>query len=261
MTNFDKQLDALNTGPTPALPAEPVELNTPIAPPPPLPDGSATAPSPYAPTPPVYSPAAGPRPAGRRYGFLCNYCSSRLEATESMAGQSGTCPTCGNTILIPILDHRGRLIDPTTGQIVKQDPHPVHAYAAAGHRAPQIVAINEGADRKIRCPRCQRDNPLSANNCAGCGLPFTMDGTVGDAISGTNTWAVASLVLGIVSLVGAGCFIVPPILAIIFGFIALRGGRQTSSPQAGNGLAIAGVIMGFVALALVGLYIFFVAMR
>src|SRR4051812_23219313 len=32
----------------------------------------------------------GQRPmgvAGRRYGFLCSYCSSRLEAVESMAGQ------------------------------------------------------------------------------------------------------------------------------------------------------------------------------
>src|SRR4051812_15824992 len=47
-----------------------------------------------------------PRPVamvGRRYGFLCSYCSSRLEAVESMAGQSGTCPTCGKSIVIPIL--------------------------------------------------------------------------------------------------------------------------------------------------------------
>src|SRR6185369_14138483 len=74
------------------------------------------------------------------HGFLPSYCSSRLEAVESMAGQSGTCPTCGNSIVIPILDYRGRLIDPTSGQVIKQDPHPVHAYAAAGHKAPQIVA-------------------------------------------------------------------------------------------------------------------------
>src|SRR5579864_9204881 len=84
--------------------------------------------------------AAAPHPVaqvhrGRRYGFACAYCSSRLEAVESMAGQSGTCPTCANSIVIPILDSRGRLIDPTSGKIIKQDPHPVHAYAAAGHKA------------------------------------------------------------------------------------------------------------------------------
>src|SRR3954463_15325850 len=29
------------------------------------------------------------RPTGKRYGFNCGYCSSRLEATESMAAQEG----------------------------------------------------------------------------------------------------------------------------------------------------------------------------
>ena len=80
--------------------------------------------------------AAG-RFASRRYGFNCGYCSSRLEATGAMAAQEGQCPTCGNQITIPILDRYGRLIDPKTRQIIKQDPHPVHAYAAAGERAPR----------------------------------------------------------------------------------------------------------------------------
>src|SRR5215207_438024 len=93
------------------------------------------------------------RPSGKRYGFNCGYCSSRLEATESMAAQEGQCPTCGNNITIPILDRYGRLIDPKTRQIIKQDPHPVHAYAAAGERAPGIVRGRDGK-QMIRCPRC-----------------------------------------------------------------------------------------------------------
>jgi len=191
--------------------------------------------------------------SGRRYGFLCSYCSSRLEAIESMAGQTGTCPTCGNSIIIPILDYRGRLIDPTSGQVIKQDPHPVHAYAAAGHKAPLIVAGQGSDDRFIRCPRCNRNNILTANNCLGCGLPFTMEGTVGDAVSGTNTWAVASLVLGIVSI--PGCFfVVPPILAIIFGGIALRNTNQATGQTSGSGLAIAGLILG--TLGLLGAFLF-----
>ena len=95
---------------------------------------------------------------------------------------------------------RGRLIDPTSGQVIKQDPHPVHAYAAAGHKAPQIVTLQTSGESFIQCPRCNRQNPLASNNCLGCGLPFTMDGTAGDSMAGTNTWAVASLVLGIVGL-------------------------------------------------------------
>jgi hypothetical protein len=166
-----------------------------------------------------------------------------------MAGQSGTCPTCGNSIIIPILDYRGRLIDPTSGQVIKQDPHPVHAYAAAGHKAPLIIHTEGSEEQFIKCPRCGRGNTLSSNNCLGCGLPFTMEGTVGDAISGTNTWAVASLVLGIVSVPG-GCFIVPPILAIIFGAIALRSTNQATGQTTGLGLAIAGLILG--TLSLVG---------
>jgi len=194
------------------------------------------------------APQPGERPYGRRYGFLCSYCSSRLEAVESMAAQQGTCPTCGNTIVIPILDSRGRLIDPTTNEVIKQDPHPVHAYAAAGHRAPKIVTDPAG-NSAIECPRCRRMNAISGNNCLGCGLPFTMDGTMGDAISGTNTWAIASLVLGIVSLPGGFCLGgVPPVLAIIFGGIALRGMGRTSSPQSGQGMAIAGIILGVIGL-------------
>ncbi len=189
---------------------------------------------------------------GRRYGFLCTYCSSRLEAVESMAGQSGTCPTCGNSIVIPILDSRGRLIDPTSGLVIKQDPHPVHAYAAAGHKAPQIVTNEATGERYIQCPRCPRQNPLSSNNCQGCGLPFTMEGTTGDAISGTNTWAVASLVLGIVSIAGGFCIAVPPILAVVFGFIALRNNSNSGGQGGGQGLAIAGLILGTIGLILTG---------
>src|SRR5580698_9934948 len=127
-------------------------------------------------------PSATPRFAGKRYGFNCGYCSSRLEATESMAAQDGQCPTCGNNITIPILDRYNRLIDPKTRQIIKQDPHPVHAYAAAGDRAPGIFRDPAGA-QFIKCPRstCGFVSPISANNCKNCGMPFTMEGTTLDA--------------------------------------------------------------------------------
>lgn len=171
-----------------------------------------------------------------------------------MAGQTGTCPTCGESIVIPILDSRGRLIDPTSGQVIKQDPHPVHAYAAAGHKAPQILTHEATGERFIRCPRCNRNNAISSNNCLGCGLPFTMEGTVGDTISGTNTWAVASLVLGIVSIAGGMCFMIPPILAIVFGFIALRGVNPSTGQTSGQGLAIAGMILGALGLIVGGLF-------
>jgi len=59
----------------------------------------------------------------------------------------------------------------------------------------------------------------------------------------TNGLAVASLVLGIVSLCGIGS-----ILAIVFGFVSIN--QINNDPtQRGKGMAIAGVVLGFVALA------------
>ena len=255
MSEHQRQLDALEKGVGgETSPDKPAETPAPDAPPAePVPPVAQFIPPPPPPSQQFgrYAPQA---PMGRRYGFLCSHCSSRLEAVESMAGQTGTCPTCGESIVIPILDSRGRLIDPTSGLVIKQDPHPVHAYAAAGHKAPQIMTNEASGERYIKCPRCSRNNSLSANNCLGCGLPFTMEGTVGDAISGTNTWAVASLVLGIVSIPGF-CFVIPALLAIIFGFLAMRGVNSATGKASGQGLAIAGMILGTIGLLIFGVMI------
>src|SRR5204862_286494 len=160
----------------------------------------------------------GFRPGGgKRYGFNCGYCSSRLEATELMGGQDGQCPTCGNNITIPILDRYGRLIDPRTREIIKQDPHPVHAYAAAGERAPRILRQKDG-HQTIQCPRCSSISPITANNCKSCGMPFTMEGTTLEASGTSNGFCVASLVLGIIGI-PAACTVITPILALVFGII------------------------------------------
>ena len=195
-----------------------------------------------------------PKPSiGKRYGFNCGYCSSRLEATESMAAQEGQCPTCGNNITIPILDRYGRLIDPKTRQIIKQDPHPVHAYAAAGERAPVILRAKDGK-QQIRCPRCQGTSPITANNCKGCGMPFTMEGTTLEAAGTSNGFCVASLVLGIIGL-PANCVIIPSVLAIIFGIIGYNQVTKSGGEGGGGkGMAIAGIICGCIG-ALIGLTI------
>jgi hypothetical protein len=185
------------------------------------------------------------RVGGKRYGFNCGYCSSRLEATEAMAAQEGQCPTCGNNITIPILDRYGRLIDPKTRQIIKQDPHPVHAYAAAGERAPAILRGKDGR-QVIRCPRCQGTSIISANNCKGCGMPFTMEGTTLEASGSSNGFAVASLVLGIIGL-PASCipFLVPG-LALTFGIIGLNKINKSAGEGGGKGMAIAGIVLGII---------------
>jgi ribosomal protein L40E len=176
---------------------------------------------------------------GRRFPFQCGYCSSRLEANESMSGQEGHCPTCDSQITIPILQRDGRLLDPKTRQIIKPDPHPVHAYAAAGARAPQILRRADGA-QIIRCTHCGAESPISANNCMGCGMPFTLEGTTVAAPGTSNGFCTSSLVLGIISL-PLGCTIIPPILAVIFGLIGLRQ-AATSQSSSDKGKAITGLI-------------------
>lgn len=174
---------------------------------------------------------------GRRYGFNCQYCSSRLEAVESMAGSEGSCPTCGNAIIIPILDRYGRLIDPMTGKVVKQDPHPVHAYAANGDRAPRILRRDDGS-QTIQCAKCRSLSPITSNNCKSCGMPFTMEGTTAEAAGSANGFSVASLVLGIIGI-PAGCTVVIPVLGLIFGIIGIV---QTNKEGGGRGMAIAGIV-------------------
>ena len=217
----------------------------------------ATAGGPAAPPPPrpgSFSPLIGSRTPGRRYGFNCGYCSSRLEANDSMAAQDGQCPTCGNNITIPILDRYGRLIDPKTRQIIKQDPHPVHAYAAAGDRAPIILRRDDGK-QQIQCPRCSSISPLTANNCKSCGMPFTMEGTTLEAGGNSNGWAVASLVLGIIGI-PTGCTVVVPILAIIFGIIGYnQSTRADGEPSSGRGMAIAGIVLGIIGCLIAAAYI------
>ncbi len=62
--------------------------------------------------------------------------------------------------------------------------------------------------------------------------------------SGTNGFAIASLVC---SLVGWICGI-GPILGLVFGFVAL--GQIKQSGQGGRGMAIAGIVIGGIAIAL-----------
>lgn len=189
------------------------------------------------------------RGGGRRFGFNCGYCSSRLEATEGDSGNQGQCPTCGNSIIIPILDRYGRLIDPMTGKIIKPDPHPVHAYAAAGERAPRILRSDDGR-QTIMCPRCQALSPVSANNCKSCGMPFTMEGTTLEASGTSNGFCVAALVLGILGVFAFICFPLP-ILAIIFGAIGYaQVSRSGGGEGGGKGMAIAGMVLGGIGCAI-----------
>jgi len=66
------------------------------------------------------------------------------------------------------------------------------------------------------------------------------------ATARTSGMAVASLVLGIVSFFCVGFFVVVPILAIVFGHLALDRIAQSGGWVKGRGLAIAGAVLGWI---------------
>jgi hypothetical protein len=69
----------------------------------------------------------------------------------------------------------------------------------------------------------------------------------------TNTMAVTSMVLGMVQFAGWFIFVLPgllaAILAIVLGFVSLRQVGRTG--ESGRGLAIAGVVLGFIGIIVV----------
>ena len=57
----------------------------------------------------------------------------------------------------------------------------------------------------------------------------------------TNGLAIASLVCGIAGII----FFIPAVLGVVFGFVARSQIRRSSGTQGGEGLALAGIIVGF----------------
>jgi len=190
----------------------------------------------------------------RAFSFRCHRCGSILEGRTEQIGRTGQCPTCEAVFVIPTPGSRKALAIAQPRPEDEPGPHPVHAYAAAGHKAPQIVEVRPG-HLAIRCSRCATMCPVDADACPACGVPFTIDAATRRALpTGTDGFAVASMVLGIVAIVTAGCVVggVVGIIAIVFGAIGLQRLGQPGGARRGRGMAIAGVACGTVALVAAG---------
>ena len=103
-------------------------------------------------------------------------------------------------------------------------------------------------DTKV-CPRCAERIKSAALVCRFCGYDYAPSRSPEPTFSsgnstGTNGYAIASLVLGIVWMFGLGS-----ILAVIFGFMARRQIDESGGRQGGGGLAVAGIVLGFVGIA------------
>jgi hypothetical protein len=83
---------------------------------------------------------------------------------------------------------------------------------------------------------------------AGPYAPYPSYPQSGYPAPSTNGLAIAALVLSIVGWVPCG---VGSVVAVILGFVARNQIRQSQGRQGGDGLALAGIILGFVGIALV----------
>jgi len=73
----------------------------------------------------------------------------------------------------------------------------------------------------------------------------------------TNTMAITALVLGLAQFIGWIIFLLPgllaAILAIVLGFVSMNQMRR--SGEAGRGMAITGVILGFLGILIVAILV------
>ncbi len=114
-----------------------------------------------------------------------------------------------------------------------------------------------------QCPNCNYSNQDFDTVCNNCGSPLNPvnePGTYGMNPYGTgnppmpvktNGMAIASMVLGIVAVPLLCCWfigVVPAVLAIIFGFLAKNNIKSSYGAEKGDGMAIAGIVLGFVAI-------------
>ena len=174
----------------------------------------------------------------RRFNFPCPRCDSLLESSTAGSGQEGRCPTCNARFVVPHLAPGSQR--PDRAQLLEAPsdaPQPVHAYAASGTQAPIIHRLDDGSV-EIECPRCKARNDISVNNCAQCGVPFTMEG-VTKVAPPQGGMAVASLLVGLASIPLAP-FIAPGILAVILAALGWMRRGGTWPPA----LAIVGALLG-----------------
>lgn len=210
--------------------------------------------------PPPGQSAASPRAPetlrpGVAFTFVCQRCSSILEGQSSLCGQRGRCPTCGAEFTIPQVDPRtGAAIGPAIVQDDGQLPTPVHAYASAGVRAPQIRRLSSG-EQVIVCPRCERQMAIDANLCSSCGMPFTIEGAefVSQTLPGSNAPATAAFVLSLVGLV-MFCLPVPGLAGVVLGIVGLKRARALGPRGHGRVPAFLGIIVGGLSIALACVY-------
>jgi hypothetical protein len=132
-------------------------------------------------------------------------------------------------------------------------PAPPTPWGPPGQTPPPPPPPPPGAPAPAAAP----PNPFAPPAPYGAGAPYPPPGAYaqypppypasGYQATSTNGLAIAALVLGLVGWMACG---IGSILAVVFGFVARSQIRASQGRQAGDGMALAGIILGFIAIAL-----------
>jgi hypothetical protein len=179
------------------------------------------------------------------FNFACPRCDCLLEAHTGMCGQPGMCPTCGARFNVPYL--RGGSGRPEKATLIEGEGEaeglvPVHAYAASGYQAPQIVRRADGT-AVIECPRCNAHNPIDADTCTACGTPFTIEAAPTIGKLRRDTRATSSITLGVVGLILFPA-VVPGLIAVWLGLSSV----MFAGPGRRSNLGFVGLTLGLLSL-------------
>ncbi|MCC6682131.1 MAG: DUF4190 domain-containing protein [Phycisphaeraceae bacterium] len=140
-------------------------------------------------------------------------------------------------------------------------PQPASPATAAPPRYPSVISNSA----TIHCSRCGYDLTGSTVGgvCPECGTPVSrsLDPAVGGKTSG---YAVASLVLGILSIVGCMVYGLPSMvcgpLAIYFSVLGKRQVRRHEAGGSSQGLAQAGFVLGLIGTIIAALCVLLILM-
>jgi len=162
--------------------------------------------------------------------FRCTQCNRLLRTPDDAAGRNATCPQCGATLTIPT-PGEGAATPPA-----EPGPGPP---ASSGEPSPFGSSVPPPGAGETPGPQ-PSPSPFSSPT-----QPSEYEYQQAPAAGGTDGKAIASLVLGIASLIMWCCpFVGLPIAGtgLILGIVAMKGPNR--------GMAIAGVVLSVVGLLL-----------